>query len=100
ASRYHIGRISRPEEFSGGEASSQANYVLRGLGFTVEEKGGGSETTELADRAEAGRDWTVEEVDLIVADYFDMLRLDLAGQPYRKAEHSRSLRECLDARSK
>src|SRR5690242_6262723 len=29
------GRILLPDEFSGGEAPGQANYVLRKLGFTV-----------------------------------------------------------------
>src|SRR4051812_5783010 len=39
AFRHHAGRILPPEEFSGGEAPGQANYVLRELGFTVEKKG-------------------------------------------------------------
>ena len=36
--------------------------------------------------------WTDEENDLIVADYFAMLAVDLAGRPYIKAEHNRRLR--------
>ena len=39
ACRYSIGRILQPEEFSGGEAPGQANFVLRKLGFTVVRKG-------------------------------------------------------------
>src|SRR5437879_4160614 len=39
ACRSLLGRILQPEEFSGGEAPGQANYVLRELGFTVERKG-------------------------------------------------------------
>ena len=35
ACRYSIGRILQPEEFSGGEAPGQANFVLREFGFTV-----------------------------------------------------------------
>jgi hypothetical protein len=35
ACRYSIGRSLLPEEFSGGEAPGQANFVLRKLGFTV-----------------------------------------------------------------
>jgi putative restriction endonuclease len=35
AFRYSIGRILQPDEFSGGEAPGQANFVLRKLGFTV-----------------------------------------------------------------
>src|SRR5262249_6723771 len=45
------------------------------------------------------RDWSAEEVSLIVADYFDMLWLDLAGQDFVKAERNRALREHLNARS-
>ena len=39
ACRSLLGRILQPEEFSGGEAPGQANFVLRELGFTVEKKG-------------------------------------------------------------
>ncbi len=38
-----------------------------------------------------GEDWTEPENDLIIADYFAMLKDDLAGQPYNKAEHNRQL---------
>lgn len=40
-----------------------------------------------------GLDWSDREIDLIVADYFDMLRMERAGQPYVKAERNRSLQE-------
>lgn len=36
-------------------------------------------------------DWTDQENDLIVADYFAMLMDDLARRPYNKAEHNRNL---------
>jgi hypothetical protein len=36
-------------------------------------------------------DWTDEENDLIVADYFDMLASELAGLTYVKAHHRRAL---------
>ena len=36
-------------------------------------------------------DWTDEENDLIVADYFDMLAFELANEPYVKAQHRRAL---------
>jgi len=39
ACRGLLGRVLSPEEFSGGEAPGQANFVLRELGFTVEKKG-------------------------------------------------------------
>jgi hypothetical protein len=38
ACRSLLGRILRPEEFSGGEAPGQANFVLRELGFMVVRK--------------------------------------------------------------
>ena len=39
----------------------------------------------------AGSDWNSGEIDLIVADYFDMLRLDLTGIEFNKAERNRAL---------
>lgn len=36
-------------------------------------------------------DWTDEQNDAIVADYFVMLADDIAGRPYSKAEHNRLL---------
>ena len=44
----------------------------------------------------AYNDWTDEENDLIVADYFRMLAADLAGDPYNKAEANRNLRQHID----
>ena len=89
------GRSCRPKQFSGGEAPGQANHVLRGLGFVVEKKGDSEEP-----ESKAGTDWSADEVRLIVADYFDMLGLDLADRPFSKAEHNQTLRERLSDRSK
>ena len=46
------------------------------------------------------RPWSTEEVEATVAAYFEMLRLELAGLPYVKAEVSERLRKLLDGRSK
>ena len=46
-----------------------------------------------------GLDWTPREIDLIIADYFDMLRLEIAGRPFNKAERNRAL-HVLTHRSK
>jgi hypothetical protein len=46
-----------------------------------------------------GTDWSDGEVDLIVADYFDMLKMELARQPYVKAQHNAELQN-LTGRSK
>lgn len=40
-----------------------------------------------------GTDWTQAEIDLIVADYFDMLRLEIAGKPYVKSHRNAALQE-------
>ncbi len=47
----------------------------------------------------AGEDWSSHEVEAAVAAYFDMLRLELAGGNFNKAERNRLLREHLDGRS-
>src|SRR5262249_12926580 len=92
ALRYHLGRAWRHDEFSGGEAPRQANHVLRGLGFPAVRKGEPAQ-------GEGQVDWSEPEVTLLVADYFDMLRKELLGQPYSKTEHRKSLRPLLAGRS-
>lgn len=44
-------------------------------------------------------DWTREEVEAIVADYFHMLVQDLSGQNYNKSEHRRALQQKLRGRT-
>jgi hypothetical protein len=94
ACRYFLGRILLPEEFSGGEAPGQANFVLRKLGFTVVKKG----AAETEDQT-ARRDWSEGEVRLIVADYFAMLEKELLGKPYSKTDHRLALGQLLGGRS-
>ena len=84
-----------PEEFSGGEAPGQANFVLRKLGFTVLRKGEGDSEQE----TDVSRDWTEQEVRLIVSDYFTMLEAELQGEPYKKSEHRKALIPLLSGRS-
>ncbi len=43
--------------------------------------------------------WSNIEVELIIADYFQMLSLELKGDSYSKAEHRRSLIPLLTNRS-
>lgn len=45
------------------------------------------------------RNWSDQENDLVVADYFAMLAKELAGQPYNKTEHRLRLRPLLQDRS-
>jgi len=45
----------------------------------------------MADPAKIGTPWRDDELDAIVADYFEMLLADLAGEPYVKSRHSAAL---------
>jgi hypothetical protein len=47
----------------------------------------------MSDLDPAGTDWTKAEIDLIVADYFEMLRLELTGQPYVKSHRNAALQQ-------
>ena len=71
------------DSFSGGEAT--VDSLLTGLGFQV---------------VRVGQDWTRTEVEATVADYFEMLRLEATGEPYKKSEHNEALRTRLPTRSK
>jgi hypothetical protein len=42
-----------------------------------------------------GLDWSDDELDFIVADYFSMLRLELNGVEYNKSAHRRSLLQLI-----
>ncbi|WP_299926141.1 DUF3883 domain-containing protein [uncultured Nocardioides sp.] len=44
----------------------------------------------------AGQSWSEKEVDLTIDTYFTMLRLELDGEAYRKAEHRRDLLSKID----
>jgi hypothetical protein len=48
----------------------------------------------------AGDDWSREEVEATVGDYFAMLRDELAGLPVNKSERNLRLRRLLENRSK
>ena len=92
ATRYLIGRILQPEEFSSGIGPGQAVYVLRNLGFNVVEIAG-------ADESLKGTPWSRSEVDLIVEDYFDMLRTELLGESFSKKQHRKAIQALLTSRS-
>lgn len=94
ACRYSIGRALTPDEFSGGEAPGQANFVLRKLGFRVINKGDDEEQ-----EPQTGKDWTDNEVRLAVADYFTMLEAELLGKAYKKSDHRKALAPKLMSRS-
>lgn len=44
--------------------------------------------------------WSINEVELIIADYFAMLSMELSGRSFSKAEHRRQLLPLLNNRSK
>src|SRR5438105_8871961 len=45
-------------------------------------------------------DWSRLEVEAAVADYLDMLSLELRGEPFNKAEHNRDLARMLNDRTR
>ena len=98
AHRHLAGRILGHDEFSGGEGPGQANFVLRKLGFQVVKKGEAAETQP--ENELTGKEWTDDEVRIIVASYFEMLKLELHGHAYSKAEHRQLISPLLPARSK
>src|SRR3954470_2233760 len=95
ACRYLIGNTLPPDEFSGGEAPGQANFVLRKLGFTVVKKG----EAVGAEEEQTRRDWSEQEVRLIVADYFAMLEKEVLGKSLNKSEHRKAISPLLSGRS-
>tara|TARA_R110002072_G_scaffold112223_4_gene241020 strand:- start:208 stop:1113 length:906 start_codon:yes stop_codon:yes gene_type:complete len=54
---------------------------------------------KMNDNDPTGTDWTDREIALVVADYFDMLRKELVGEPYVKVQHNQRLQE-MTGRSK
>jgi len=42
-----------------------------------------------------GTPWSDQEIDLIVADYFNMLKMELVGEGYVKSHHNAALREMI-----
>jgi len=46
-----------------------------------------------------GQDWTLEEVRLTVADYFEMLEAEMMGEPVNKTAHRKTLSPKLHGRS-
>src|SRR6184192_2167961 len=57
-------------------------------------------TPSFEDYALVPDNWSREEVEAAVADYFDMLAKELRGEPFNKAEHNRVLQRMLDKRSR
>ena len=43
----------------------------------------------------AGTEWSEREIDVILANYFDMLSLELAGRPYNKSERNAALQKLI-----
>jgi Domain of unknown function (DUF3883) len=50
----------------------------------------------MPEEANERRDWTDEELDLIISDYFVMLNDEAAGIPFVKAQHNRLLQNKID----
>jgi hypothetical protein len=45
-------------------------------------------------------DWTREEVEAVITDYFNMLAMELRGEPFNKAEHNRLLQRIIAHRTR
>ena len=45
----------------------------------------------MADKSKIGTNWQNDELDAIIADYFEMLAADISGRPYVKSQHSAAL---------
>ena len=95
AHRHLTGTVLSPDQFSGGEAPGQANFVLRQLGFTVVLKG----EPVPEDEKEPRRNWSEAEVAATVSDYFEMLRKEMLGEHLNKKAHREQLKTQLDRRS-
>ena len=90
AARLATGATLGPDDFSSGWGPGEACDYLSKLGFTVE---------DLVSPEPATRGWSDREIELVVADYFDMLRAELSLQTYNKTQHRRALRDRLGGRS-
>ena len=54
----------------------------------------------LAEFIAMANDWSREEVEATVSDYFDMLAMELRGKSFNKAEHNRNLQNLINNRTK
>ena len=82
-----------PELFEYFKSPSAREMLMGALG---ENLSGGNQEPLAVSRA----GWSWEECEHIVADYFDMLKLELSGTAYNKAARNRALREKLENRTK
>lgn len=81
----------RSRDFSGGIAT--VVRLLRELEFEVR-------ALHEVESVEGNGAWSTLEVELVVADYLDMLMLELASQRFNKAERARGLMPLLRGRTK
>ena len=49
----------------------------------------------MSDDERTGTDWTASEIDLVVADYFDMLAMELAQKPFVKSHRNAALQKLI-----
>lgn len=77
-----------PGEFSGGSGATQANGVLRRLGFEVR-----------SIQNLVGEDWTDDEIRATVESYFEMFAKQQREEPFVKAEFIRGLVSRVHGRS-
>jgi hypothetical protein len=73
-----------PNDFSGGE--NTVKKILDRLGFVVKVGHDG------AAPGSSGGDWTSDEINDLVSDYFSMLDAEVAGEAYSKTAHRSELK--------
>ncbi|MGY0196681.1 DUF3883 domain-containing protein [Leptothrix sp. BB-4] len=82
------------KDFSGGAAT--VARLLQSLDFELTRVPPSESETKSSN---ATRVWSRQEVELLVADYLQMLTLELTGQAYNKAARRRALLPLLDGRT-
>lgn len=91
------GEPLRASDFSGGAAT--VAKVLRNLGFEIVAPADASRRSAEGEPLAARREWSRQEVELLVADYLQMLTLELTGQSFNKAARRRALMPLLQDRT-
>lgn len=91
------GEHLRAIDFSGGAAT--VAKVLRDLGFEMVAPDMASHQPTEDEPTSVRREWSRQEVELLVADYLQMLTLELTGQAFNKAARRRALMPLLQDRS-
>jgi len=92
--RLALGQGRGPEGMPGAGRAEEAHALLTRLGFTVVLR---EDSSPAVGR---GSDWSLQEVRLLVVDYFAMLEAELLGRAFKKSQHRDQLLQSLPQRSR